>query len=323
MHNKQTAVIITSINKPTEAIYSWAESFSTFIVPDTKTPLESYYSTSLNLLPLKEDFGITELPYRHYCRKILGYIHASKEGFQGIIDTDDDTFLDIKINIQDILNFPQLKVRSKTSNFVNMFKYRTNKEYIWPRGFPLQYIRNDDLESQKTSNEIQPNIVQFYINGDTDVDAIHRLVFGINEISFPKTSINDVLDAGYFCPFNSQLTYFDKSVFPLLYLPCTVEFRFTDILRGVVAKSVLDKLNLKFAYSDTIGYQIRNAHDYLADFKSEIDCYLEIEKIWDSLQKIEGRDLKTLLLSSYKILLDMNIVDELDIVILKQYINLL
>ena len=48
-----------------------------------------------------------------------------------------------------------------------------------------------------------------------------------------------VLGTGTMSPFNTQNTLIRKELFALLYLPTYVTFRFTDILRGLVAQPIM------------------------------------------------------------------------------------
>ena len=66
---------------------------------------------------------------------------------------------------------------------------------------------------------------------------------------------------------------FTRAMFPLLYLPCHVSFRFTDILRGLIAQPIAWNHGYQIAFTDATVYQDRNEHDYLDDFRDEIPCY--------------------------------------------------
>ena len=88
------------------------------------------------------------------------------------------------------------------------------------------------------------------VDGDPDIDAIHRLIFETT----PQFSTNEALvfRKQSFCPLNSQNTLWRrKGVFPLLYLPSAVSFRFTDILRGYVAQAIIHSLDSKWGFYPT------------------------------------------------------------------------
>ena len=90
-----------------------------------------------------------------------------------------------------------------------------------------------------------------------------------------------VLGRGNLCPFNSQNTLFFRDVFPLLYLPAFVTFRFTDILRGLIAQPILWEAGYHLGFTPATVTQKRNPHDYLQDFESEVPCYLLANKVAD------------------------------------------
>ena len=90
-----------------------------------------------------------------------------------------------------------------------------------------------------------------------------------------------VLAEGTVSPFNSQNTAFRKELFPLLYLPAFVTFRFTDILRGLIAQPILWAAGYMLGFTKATVFQHRNPHNYLKDFESEIPCYLHAQKVID------------------------------------------
>ena len=115
-------------------------------------------------------------------------------------------------------------------------------------------------------------IWQGLADSDPDVDAIYRLIDN-TEVFFDKRS-PVVLAEGTLCPFNSQNTAVRQELFPLLYLPAYVTFRFTDILRGLVAQPIMWAHGYRLGFTEATVLQVRNPHDYMKDFESEIPCYL-------------------------------------------------
>ena len=84
-----------------------------------------------------------------------------------------------------------------------------------------------------------------------------------------------------FCAFNSQNTLWsDFDLFPLLYLPSTVSFRFTDILRGYIAQSVINSSSKNWGFYQATSYQERNDHNLMNDFRSEVSMYSNMEEIF-------------------------------------------
>jgi hypothetical protein len=116
------------------------------------------------------------------------------------------------------------------------------------------------------------------VNGDPDIDAIHRLIFS----KTPKFENRDslVFGKGNCCPFNSQNTLWqDRQIFPLLYLPSTVSFRFTDILRGFIAQTIFQKCDFAWGFHKATAFQDRNDHELIKDFDSEVTMYLQTNEI--------------------------------------------
>jgi len=312
-------VVVTTINTPSEALKTWCNKFKVIVIPDKKTPIDSF--SNYNFLDLEYNYGIDELPFNHYCRKNLGYIYASKSGVSFILDTDDDTYYDGTEFFNHLGNANAVELK-RNCGFVNIFDLlKTENINIWPRGFPLHAIQSKDKTISNKIDKISPSIIQFLINGDTDVDAISRLVLGVRDVNFRSDNILYKIASNNFTPFNSQLTLFTREVFPLLYLPSTVSFRFTDILRSIVAKKIIDRFNLSMCFFDSIGFQIRNEHDFILDFISEIPCYTSIPKIIDILEDIQGEDIPTSMISSYDLLHKNSFIGETDLIILRKFLS--
>jgi len=277
------AIVITSIFAPTEAVTKFAglTDYQLIVAGDKKSPAE-WNAPGVTYLSVAEQEAMglglsTKLPYNHYGRKMMGYLHAMRMGVDTIIDTDDD-------NIPyDNWSFPPLEGDFETSpvdkGFVNIYKNFTS-HHIWPRGYPLDLIldTNHNLSAEDlTVRSTKIGIWQGLADSDPDVDAIYRLVDN-TEIFFEKRS-PIVIEEGTLCPFNSQNTAVRRELFPLLYLPAYVTFRFTDILRGLVAQPIMWAHGYRLGFTEATVIQVRNPHDYVKDFESEIPCYLHPNKV--------------------------------------------
>jgi hypothetical protein len=87
-----------------------------------------------------------------------------------------------------------------------------------------------------------------------------------------------------FCAVNSQNTLWsDSTLFPLLYLPSTVSFRFTDILRGYVAQAAINVSSKSWGFYSATSYQERNDHSLMNDFRSEVSMYSNMEEIFQTI----------------------------------------
>lgn len=320
-------IVITSIFPPTEAVRKFAEieGWNLIVVGDRKTP-KDWAHPGVRYLGEREQeatpYALTKaLPWNHYCRKMIGYLEAIAVGAEVIADSDDDN-----IPFAD-WDFPSFRDRyectPQNAGFINIYRGFTNQP-IWPRGFPLERILDpasqDGLAQWKTT-PVEIGVWQALADDDPDVDAIYRL--RNNTPCFFRKRTPIVLSSGTACPFNSQNTAFHRSVFPLLYLPAHVPFRFTDILRGLVAQPImwLEGKHLGFTQSTVV--QARNPHNYLADFASEIPCYLHAQKVIEitSAAVAAGKTMEENLLAAYEALHRAEIVDHRELVTLAAWLQ--
>jgi len=323
---KTNFVIITSIFKPSEAVQLFAQlnDWQLVVVGDSKTPKDWHYPGVVYLSPedqlnMKSTL-IDDLPWKTYTRKMAGYIYAIQNGAKIIADTDDDN-IPYKDWGENIVFSNQFEVIQQ-NGFINIYKYFTN-EHVWPRGFPLKNILNKELSNPKTSNteESEIGIWQFLADEDPDVDAIYRLTNNTPIIFNKRLPL--ILASGAICPFNSQNTFFRQETFPLLYLPVYVNFRFTDILRGLVAQPILWAANYSLCFGHATVIQRRNPHDYLLDFESEIPCYLYSEKIIELVYHAvtKKNSIPENMIAAYEALVKENIVIKDEIKLLNAWLS--
>jgi len=280
-------VISTTINPISKSMMTFSDLLSDWffvLVGDRKSVfIESINNIKFlsleNQRSLKYNI-ISSLPYNHYARKNIGYLYALSQGSKIIYETDDDNipFSNWK--------FPPLTGNFdvyNTTKFLNVYQFFTS-EFIWPRGFPLINI-HQNVDLKKIHKTITIGAWQGLADDDPDVDAIYRLVFD-KKIKFDSHE-PVVLAQGTYCPFNSQNTLWHHTMLPYAYLPSTVSFRFTDILRSYVAQRCFWEHGYFLGFTKPTVYQERNQHDYMKDFESEITCYLQainIVNILDSLK---------------------------------------
>lgn len=156
---------------------------------------------------------------------------------------------------------------------------------------------------------------------DPDVDAIWRLVFDEPTYFDDKDPI--ILDEGTISPFNSQNTWVCNDLFALLYLPTLVTFRFTDILRGLVAQPIMWAHGYNLGFSKASVVQKRNPHDYMKDFISEIPMYENSEKVIDCVLAVVNSDqsIESNLRNSYLALKEIGVVVEEEIEVLDAWLD--
>ncbi|MEJ8756646.1 STELLO glycosyltransferase family protein [Pontibacter sp. H259] len=321
------SIIITSIFHPTKAVKAFSDlpDFQLVVIGDKKSP-QDWHQDKVQYLSIEEQEAlkyevISLLPYNHYCRKIIGYLYAIQKGAAIIIDTDDDNIPKSKWGFP--LFEDHFNITNQDVGFINVYKYFTDK-HIWPRGFPLNKIQDQNSiieESSLISEKVKVGIWQGLADSDPDVDAIYRLTS--NEECYFDTKEPVVLAKGSICPFNSQNTAFVKELFPLLYLPSFVTFRFTDILRGLIAQPIMWLYDYHLGFSNATVIQERNPHDFLKDFESEIPCYLFPERIVDLVSaNIDKRNsLEGNLFNSYKALVANKLVPDKELDLLKLWLK--
>lgn len=285
--NMKKFIIITTINEKTKAIVNFEkkDDWQLVVVGDKKSkPISN--SSNLTFLSVDDQkklgFSISEkLPYNHYTRKNIGYLYAVREGAEVIYDTDDDN---IPYSQWGQEKFECDNFIQDGGEFVNIYKYFTD-EYVWPRGFPLDLVNSKNELVTEKSRPAKIGVWQGLADLDPDVDAIYRLLFNKPVTFERKESV--ALNVGTYCPFNSQNTFWHKDAFPFLYLPATTSFRFTDILRGFIAQRLLWAAGMHLGFHQATVYQERNVHDFMKDFRDEVECFLNTTQVIRILQNSE------------------------------------
>lgn len=114
-----------------------------------------------------------------------------------------------------------------------------------------------------------------------------------------------------------------KELFPLMYLPTYVTFRFTDILRGLVAQPIFWLYGYRLGFTEATVVQKRNPHDYMKDFISEIPMYEHTHRV---IELVDGsisasESITTNLHKAYKSLLDEQIISPEEMITLEAWIE--
>lgn len=309
--------VITTINKPTKAIEVLHNHFgeNLIVVADKKTPLDWNYN---GVGTIGEWVDKPYAPDNHYARKNIGYLAAIKNKATLIYDTDDDNIPNSKWWLRENKCWANESLGEGWYNVYNLFSH----EYIWPRGFSLKHLSN--LPDEGANKMVSSSIQQGMADGEPDVDAIWRLVFG-NENGFSKTK-SVYLNANTWCPFNSQSTWFFPKAYPLMYLPVHASFRMTDIYRSFVAQRCLWEISEGVTFhSPSEVFQDRNEHDLLKDFEDEISGYLNNDKIVQILSDLKLKSgveyVCENLLACYQAIVDNGILPEIEIESVKAWIK--
>jgi hypothetical protein len=274
MSNEQW-IVVTTIQAPTPAIELIStlceNGWSAVVIGDTKTP-EGWTSPHIAYLSVDDQVSMfgdfaKMIPVRHYSRKNLGYLYAMRHGAKLILETDDDNLpgRDFGANLQ-------LKVSGEVitrGGWVNIYRYFTDT-LIWPRGLSLEAIHS--MQPLEPAGSFDCPVQQYLADDDPDVDAIYRMLYK-EPVQFERRG-PVVLQPGVWCPFNSQNTAFFSEAFPLLYLPCYVSFRMTDIWRSFVAQCALWAHGYRLSFHSATVRQVRNDHNLMRDFADEIPGYI-------------------------------------------------
>ena len=228
------------------------------------------------------------------------------------------------INCKSSLNcisgvFRDTKVISE-KGFVNIYNYYTD-ELIWPRGIPPDSERIKlKPELSNGPSEMEVVIIQGLVNNDPDVDAHYRININSGTFNFEKDQGYDIiLDKYSVCPFNTQNTFWkDPTTFFAMYLPITVTFRYTDILRGFVALYQLWKNNKTIKFTFPTAVQERNEHNLNQDYESEIPMYKTANMVIELLNNNKDATIREI----YAIFVKNNIVEENELDVLDEWITL-
>lgn len=318
-------IVITSIFEPTEAIvkFSKRNDYQLIVVGDKKTP-DQWHCDNVDFLAVEQQpklgFKLAKiLPYNNYCRKMLGYLKAIHGGADCIVDTDDDNIP------KDSWIFPEFEGNfdciQEGEGFVNIYQLFTRQK-IWARGLPLNHISTQfELDKKLSIKNSKVGVWQGLADEDPDVDAIYRLTN--NSPCFFNEREPVVLGKGTVSPFNTQNTIIRKELFPLMYLPTYVTFRFTDILRGLIAQPIMWLYNYQLGFTNATVVQKRNTHDYMQDFISEIPMFEHCEKVIELVSNsiTHAESIESNLYNAYKTLLKSNIICEKEMLTLDAWLK--
>jgi len=321
------SLVVTTINPPSQAVREYADlnDWDVLIVGDKKTPVGWEYPDVTYFGPndarSRRHRIHSSLPWNHYGRKMLGYLEAMARGATTIAESDDDN-----VPYRG-WGFPDFGGTYATTaadlGYVNIYSLFSDQA-IWPRGLPLRKVLDPASKIDRgvlIDREVRVGVWQGLADGDPDVDAIYRLVSG-RECTF-QSRLPVTLASGTFSPFNSQNTAFHEDVFPLLFLPAFVNFRYTDILRGVVAQPILHAAGLQLGVCCATVFQERNDHDFMKDFESEVPMYLTVERAQAEVCQAvaSGRAVEDNLHAAYAALRHINVVADDEVRLLDAWLE--
>jgi len=306
-------VVLTTIAEPSLSFFNILEkakekTFEVVVVGDRKTPKEWSRVQGITYIPINK--GEEE---DSYSRKNLGYLYAIKNGATHIFDMDDDNSPMPEWGQTDFSK-QSCRLSTSTAEWLNIYKIFGHSE-IWPRGLPLHAIYYaDNFEYIPTPSNVV--IWQSLCNEDPDTDAIWRLINCKHKKEFYfNNNYPTVLTENTICPFNAQNTLFTKEAFPLLYLPCSVNMRFSDILRSIIAQPILWAAGYRVGFTGGTAYHMRHPHNLMKDFYDELECYANVEKVYQIVKVVvkPENSIITNLLRCYEALSTAEIVQECEL----------
>ncbi len=330
--------VVTTIFDPTEAITRVANmpSWCLVIVPDLKTPddymdklaalhsngkgdssLDNVFYFSIEKQRewehVEGPFGlfVRSTPWKHFCRKNIGYLFTILHGAKYIFDFDDDNFVKVDLDgspvqlipedmgSDDILRLKGVNVIMQGSNAFNHHPIMgASVNNSWARGFPIELIQDvhtqgniayeTDLAFANAKKEI--GVIQFLADGNPDIDAMHRISKPL-PMNFPLDNAKSVLVPTHsYAPYNAQATIHTKNALWATLLPGSVPGRVSDIWRSYFAQCIFHDAGIQLVFSPPKILQERNEHNYLGDFNAEQDLYTKSGKLIEFLSEWDSDD---------------------------------
>ena len=307
--------VITTIFDPTKLAHQLAamgrtpsKEWCAVFVGDKKSPPEKVWRDAfanepwiIYLSPEEQ----TKLPYQvahgmkwnHFSRKNIGYLFAIHHGARIVYDTDDDNALredgrGMAEWVRRLLggdvgggdSVPVWRTQSRVVNplmdFGAVYESVAQPLVAWPRGFPINQIR--DPATFRMDGSVSPppqpipaskvGVLQGLADHDPDVDAIYRMTRH-TPFRFSHTPRAVAMPRNALSPYNAQATLIRAEALWSAFLPTTVHGRVSDIWRSYIAQRLMWDVDLYLAFCEPLVTQFRNAHNYLGDFNAEQHLY--------------------------------------------------
>lgn len=290
------------------------------VVGDKKGPfkynVEEAETDAIDFLPHEEQEQIIRknssvskfaqsIPWNHFGRKNLGYLYAVSQGATVIWDFDDDNMVtaeefppDLENGMKKVLWAPGPGAREGNVSALNIYHTMgCAASPCWPRGFPLSLAKSKAPPIEKwLSGDTAPSnkrlaVLQSVVDNDPDMDAMFRLTSRLpTGIHFKAPAVDALALPDYvFCSANAQATLHRADAFWALLLPMTVHGRVSDIWRSYLGQRLLWDVGLSMAFAPPLAKQVRNAHDYRADFDAELPLYKRTEALLSFLWEWKGK----------------------------------
>ena len=358
--------VVTTIFEPSEAVQRFLSldqvgvGLCLVVVGDKKGPNEYEFRTATDqvlknpaaFISAEEQMElekmclfIEHIPWNHFGRKNVGYLLAVIAGAQLVFDFDDDNIIEDHRGFEAIIN--QLSIGPSQSaplaaftveeppegtghGVWNPYPFLGSPPETWPRGFPLEHIKNSFRDQQLDECALEPEsvgVVQLLANGSPDVDAVYRLTKRLSDFNFSWTPDHPLLFAphGSYAPWNAQATIFSRQALWGLLLPTSVHGRVSDIWRSFIVTYLFNGIGLHVTFSKALVFQDRNPHNYLSDFNSEIPLYQRSGALVEFLRRSElsSETLPERFIELWDLLYQYNIIEAEDIVLAQLWMETL
>ena len=292
-------VPFSSMTAETESSASANEGGSSSPSSSSDTKNYIYLSLEDQQKLIKHFSLLNHLSVNHISRKIIGYLYAMLYHPQMIYDFDDDySILSMKKN-NNIFHNNLFSLKQETSSdggniegtdylvanellhynhtVLNIFPLLgSNIHPSWPRGFPINYLKETDSSSldhsidpdntatatptpltleKREMKKQQIGIIHSVTHHFPDVDIIYKMIMPL-PISFPlrghlpvllpslSVSLPEAITPVY-APFNSKSTFFFPSTYWSLFLPLSINNHMIDIYRAYIVERILHELNYR------------------------------------------------------------------------------
>ena len=266
------AIVTTTIQKPTEATLKFCEikNWDLIVVGDLKTPKNEYDEINCHYITVEDQELLNQplsnaIGWNTIQRRNMGFLYAFNEGYEVIASVDDDNIpknnwgenLYINKEIEVTVYDTPLDVFDPLSV--------TERNDLWHRGFPIQLLENkndiNNIGKHKRKVLIQADLW----DGDPDIDAICRL----SKMPMVEYKISEPYCSTKISPFNSQNTFFHRSVIPF-YMVIPHVGRMDDIWGGYLLQQ---KFKDALIYNSSTVFQDRNEQDLIKNLEWEIIGY--------------------------------------------------
>ena len=268
--------VITTILEVNEAVVNFVKKdrdVSLVVIGDHKTNhdewrtfQDKYHDAAVYLSPADQQSlpfsALRHVPWNHFGRKSVGFLYAIAGGCEQIYDFDDDNHLRSPEGFDKVSSWKryELKATTNDAHVFNPYPFfqPTNGTFIWPRGFPLQFIRDENtytvpsqsfaLDDADGDDFESVAVIQSLANHDPDVDAIYRMTRPL-PISFHREETILVPPRAVYTPWNAQAVLVSEPAFFGLLLPVTVTGRVSDIWRSYITTRLLWETRYKIGFS--------------------------------------------------------------------------